>query len=306
MANAAAPQEVRMASVECQIKTCAGAVAALIGAAVLATAIPGDAYAVISQQASVIHASCAGGPICTSFTDFAEERSPPDVLEGVSAAIGGPGFTLEASVGPFGNLGMTGQMSRVGTLSGQIIILNSEFFNQLPSPQRAAAQFIVDGGRLAMLAGTGSRLNLLLQVSAIVRDPTTTLARDELFVAQIALEQTADGMQFESSGESLDETFDGHFAVDIPLSLQTLDLGLIPAAGSIQLTYRLMIFADIHGFNEITAYQFSDPLQLDGTGEFPTVIFSEPAAVAEPPALLVLAASLTLIGATRRRQTECG
>jgi hypothetical protein len=290
-----------MASVEYRTKTRTGTAALLIGAAALASAMPGDAHATIEQEASVLAVRQVGAFV----TD--EVTSPPDALRGVSAASTGPGYSVEASVGPFGNLGIAAQMTGTGLLYSLIAISNDEFINPLAIPQHAEAFFIIDGGGLGMLAGPGSRLTFDLVVAAVVADSNGLPTGERSFASSIALEQTAAGLEFHTTGASLGATFDptigGGFQVDIPLSLQSLGLGLIPASGRIELSYVVTIEADTQVFSEFVAYQFSDPLRVDGTGEFPTVIFSDPAAVAEPPALLALAASLALLGATRRRRT---
>jgi hypothetical protein len=289
-----------MAGVECQTKMRAGAVAAVVGIA-LAAAMYGDAHAAIMQQASVIHSGDTGSGNLTT-DDFDAITSPPDTLRGVSAEIVGPGFRGTASVGPFGNLGIDALMAGPGTLSSQIIISNNEFTNPLPIPQRAAAQFIIDGGRLAMLAGVGSRLILVLQLTADVDDRDGVFVGEESFAANIELEQLPTGLEYRTAGEDLGATFDGAFSVAIPLSLQSLDLGTIPGGGNVSLSYRLQIFADIDGFSEIVAYQFSDPLQLDGTGEFPVVLFSAATVVPEPSGLVALAiGAVGLVGAGRWR-----
>jgi hypothetical protein len=104
---------------------------------------------------------------------------------------------------------------------------------------------------------------------------------------------------FRTFGASLGATFD-RFSADIPLSLQTLDLGWIPAGGSVALHYVLVISATTKASTEIAAWQFSDPFQVDGTGEFPTVVFSDVAAVPEPSGLMAFVAGLALLGAERR------
>jgi hypothetical protein len=288
-----------MAGLKSRAKTHTGTATLLIGAVALAHAISGNAHATVKQSASILHFDSAG----TGVSAFDPVTSPPDALRGVSAALAGPGYIATASVGPFGNLGIAAQMSGTGTLSSQILISNDEFTNPLSIPQRAEAHFIVDGGLLAMLAGNGSRLFLSLEVGALVRDANGLSAGSETFSSLIQLEQTVTDLEFLTDGRSLGATFDGQSRVDIPLSLQSLDLGLIPGNGSILINYEVLIRADVDVFSEFVVYQFSDPLQVDGTGEFPTVIFSAPAVVPEPSGFLALAAGLALFGASRCRGT---
>jgi hypothetical protein len=263
-----------------------------------ATALPYGAGAEILQQVVVSYQPPAG--LATEDGDVV--RVPPDAaLRTVSAAIAGSGFGAAGSIGTFGNLGVRAETFVNGTLLTQHNVFSDEFVNPFSAPLHAQANFIIDGGSLSMLADVGSTLSFQLALQATIRDGTGAFDRSAAFVADIELEQTAAGLQFQTFGPSLGATLDGPFGVDIPLSLQTLDLGLIAAGGTIDLDYLLTIQAETVGFTEIAAWRFSDPFDVDGTGEFPTVVFSDPAAVPEPAGLASLVLGALGLRFTRRR-----
>jgi hypothetical protein len=270
----------------------------LIGIAALAPCMPNVARAEIEQRVIVVHETPTG----IETDDGDEVRVPPDALRTVSASIVGSGFSAAGSIGVFGNLGVEGAMFRTGRLLTQASVSNDEFVNPLSTPQHAQANFIVDGGSLVMLAGPASHLSFQLSLTARILTAAGTDHHSESFVSNIELEQLVTGLDFQTFGPSLGATYDGAFRVDIPLSLQTLDLGLIPGGGSIDFDYLLTIEAETVGFTEIAAWRFSDPVQVDGLGEFPTVLFADAAAVPEPSGLVPLAiAALGLLGFGVRR-----
>jgi hypothetical protein len=88
--------------------------------------------------------------------------------------------------------------------------------------------------------------------------------------------------------------------VEIPFSFQSFDLGIIPPSAVIELTYILDIFSDDPVAPESVFWQFSDPGNVSGFGDFPAVEFTP---IPEPSSFSLAALGLLGIGYRRRKRT---
>jgi len=271
-----------------------GVLAAMVGLMAVALLVPPEALGTIRQEVSLIFEDPSGNK---TRNDDVVEVPPDPALRTVSAAISGALFSANGSVGVLGDLGVAAEAVRDGRLSTAIRISSDEFVNPFSTPQHAVANFIVDGGFLSMVAGPGSELFFRLSLRATVHDALGALVNIETFEAVIELEETAGGLAFQTSGQSLGTTFDGVTAT-IPLSFQSFDLAVIPPGGSIEFVYLLFIEGVSVG-TEIMAWQYSDPVHVDGTGAFPTIRLVD-VAVPQPSALVLLGTAILGLVAHRR------
>ncbi len=245
-------------------------------------------------QAAVLHSVLVTSPDGPTF-DFLDVPTPDDVDRTVFASeSSSSGYSVSAAIGPFGNLGTEGVTMVAGPLSAEVDI-RADFANLGPNPLRAVANFVIDGGEFVLVGSPGSTLTYSL---------TLRRSNDLVFESQGILEgvsffETA----FEASGADIGASFDGDATVTLPTSFQSVDLGIIGPGEPFSLSYFLEIEATVDSFGaELIRWEFSDPLSVEGAGEFPieTVVSFLP--VPEPSALgmLVLAAAGSALAASRR------
>ena len=104
-----------------------------------------------------------------------------------------------------------------------------------------------------------------------------------------------------TGGLNLGATFDNMFQVEIPLSLQTLDLGTLQPGERLLLGYRATITIEHNGAAEGMIGQYADPLTLSGE---PNPVFRLDGVtitpVPEPRMALLCVAGLAIIALRRR------
>lgn len=221
----------------------------------------------------------SGGPISSAIT------------AAINGSSNGIGYTASGSVGPFGNFGLQAELLG-GTQNGmqqatRVYIFNDGLVNPASVAQHATANFIIDGGLFTLMhSGLGSTLEYALTLSLDGNDVFQTMGI-------LTTIDAAGAISFASSGADIDAHRLGTNDVEIPVSVQSVDLGIIPSAQPFMLEYLLEIFVDITEFTETTRYSFSDPLSVDGREEFPTVEFQvQMTPVPEPSALVLFAFGL--------------
>ncbi len=230
-------------------------------------------------------------PIDVSDGDSVTGATSADITTDILAGINLQ-FTYEAtaSVGRFGNLGVSAFQATDGELHTQVVIRSDEFVN-LGLPRRATANFIIDGGEIELVANTGAIVEFQLTITSNVSNGGD-FRRWQHF-ADIEANNFSSVTYTSNSSTDIGAFVDPSrpTRVEIPFSFQSFDLGIIPSGATIDLEYQLDIFSNIPIAPEIVRWNFSDPLSVDGfSNEFPTVEFESTPGVVPEPSSLTLAA----------------
>lgn len=240
-----------------------------------------------------------------SDSDFDRINDSEDpITRNIFATVTGSGYSASGSVGAFGNLGTEGTIGGpvTGELSSIVVIDNDEIINRSAIPQNATANFIIDGGFFDLSANLGSTLTYSISLQTGEGDPVFVfLSKGEL----VSTSAGGSAASFTPSGDDIGATMTSKTRVDLPVAFVSVPLGLIEPEESFSLLYELVIEATINGFSEGTSFAYSDPLNVSGFGDFPTVTFEDaPVAQIPEPATLPLLVSalgaLALLGWWRR------
>ncbi len=232
---------------------------------------------------------------------------PPDQINrALNAAISGPGYSASGSVGRFGNYGIQGTQSiNAHSMQTQVVIANDDIVNFTGIPQRIKANFIIDGGEFVLAAAPGATLKYDLNLFI---DDSPTSGADFLFPDRSVFRSfgTLSGeldqsTTFVSGGDDIEAVFDGVHSVEIPVSLQSVDLGVLNPGQRIGLQYQMDVTTSVPQFVEFLSFQFSDPLSVDGVGASPTIEFS---AVPIPAAGLLFMPALAALLVCFKRQSR--
>ena len=241
------------------------------------------AGATIIQRVDADGSSPGGSAVDSDSTD--SSQAP---LRDTLAEVSGPGFRAFSSAGVFGNVGLQAEHSTSGTLSTHAFIASNgdENVNLSTRPQRAVANFIIDGGEIQFL-GTG-RIDYAISIRFITENPGGT-APD---VIDWNTTGRVEGVDFNrptltTTGVDIGTSALGDSRFAIPLSFQSVDLGVVAPFGFIAMSYDVKFGLTAQGV-EIASWSFSDPGNISGFGDFPTITFSDVVASAPEPASLAL------------------
>lgn len=237
--------------------------------------------------------------------------------------------TLAAAAGRFGQVGMQAAAlsgTPGSTYQAEILVGSDEYVNVHGVPARARTQFIVDGGRLFHAFSRLTSVKFELEIGGLNQgfEP----AADSELVMQIHTRQAIDFGSFDPStggrysvtlatdvagdrsfsisrasggGLDLGASFDGNSTVEIPLSLQTLELGTLQPGERLHVGYRAALTIQLDGAVEGVVGTFSDPFTLDGA---PNPIFALGGVtitpVPEPRIALMCLAGLALLCLRKR------
>lgn len=217
-------------------------------------------------------------------------------------------FFARGSVGQFGDLGVEAHSIRPGELDSQVYIESDGYQNITGRPQRAMANFIIDGGRFVMYAGAGSLLEF-----------TLTIRKDFDVVFQSAfeyesLDNSGSNNELRLFGEDARVTQTSPGVLDMDFSFQSVDLGIILPNETFGISYQLDITGTAVNYSEVMLFEFSDPFNVtqfpgdaatDFPGDFPAVTFSDVQAVPSPttaPLMLGGFGALAVLAHRRQRR----
>ena len=235
----------------------------------------------------------SGDPAAEDSDHFHDPPGPPrDIL----AQISGSGYQAVSAAGIFGNLGMQGSHEAAGFLETDVAIKNTAIVNPFSEPCRVRANFIIDGGRMR-LAGPVASLHFNLQLGARKFDAQGNLILESNYwrsEARLRCENSLEPELILNDSDIGIHMIDP-FTAEIPSSFQTFEIGVVPSGGWIELGYLVYFESSAIAF-EFSEFQYSDPLNVSGEGEFPTIEFVP---VPEPRTLLALGAALLAL--PRRR-----
>jgi hypothetical protein len=288
-----------------------------------------------------------GTPPAASDTDDVFVPTSGDVTTNIFAGIGGtgsgsPGYFGNASAGIFGDVGLSAGIFGVGQgsqLGAEVVIGSDEFVNVSGRPVNVEAAFIVDGGFIQDFFTFDTTVTFTLEVGAQnlgMAGPETSRTVMEGATRQAAAfggtggffpgyeggRYTATYSVDANRNRSFSDTVEGGLdlgavfdpaepsgmVVDIPLSLQTLDLGTMLPGDRLLLGYVARFDIVQNGISEGIYAGFSDPLQLSGNGIRNALTFTpadQTVAVPAPTPLPLMAAGLIGLGFVRRRFQRC-
>jgi hypothetical protein len=239
--------------------------AAFAGIVLLGFSLP--AGAAVIQEASVSFTPTVGAPVTA--TDSINVPTSGEIDRPLLATIGAPfSYTATVSVGTFGTYGMQATQRIGGRLETRVLIRSDEFVNTTGRPARARSSFIIDGGTLLLSAAPGATIQYDLTITNLngTSFPGAPFPQDEAFFIPFETSGTLTSTGFNSTiftsgGVDIGAVPTGPIGVQIPLSLQEVDLGLIQPGEVLDLQYQMIIFSDV-GALEGASWAFSDPLSV--------------------------------------------
>jgi hypothetical protein len=276
------------------------AIATLIGIVALGVGTPEIARADLIQSVEIVYQDSSGLTLQRDEITAATGQIPSrDILAEINM-----GFArASATAGVFGDVALSGFFTMGERLSSRVRIDSSgENVNLSSLPRRAEAFFVIDGGSMSMSGGVGSFLHLDLQIlfNIYKDDPLEPSRTIILFDPGLTLMETSGGRTFTTGGPDIGATVTRREVI-IPLSFQRIDLGLVPPGANIDISYDLDVTGHVVDFVEGMGWAWSDPLDVSGTGAFPTIRFASAAVIAEPSSLALAALGmLGLLGYCRR------
>ena len=228
-------------------------------------------------------------PVGPGDFDSRSISSPSDSIPiTLFATVLGIDYSASSSVGIYGNLGVEGLLRRTGSLVASVQIFSNEFTNLTGFAQNAIAKFIIDGGTFHLNAGDGSTLTYGIHIDKGLQTVWETSG---------TLSSPVGGgpVEFTTAGTNVGANLIDDNTLDLPIFFGSADLGKLQPGETLELTYTLLISAFTEGFSEAAYFQFSDPLNVSGFGDYPTVSF-QGAVVPLPASLPLFAGGLGLLG----------
>jgi hypothetical protein len=280
----------------------------LVGPAPAAPLFPGTCFfldAGVCQEVDVI---AGAAPNVVASGDIIAGTSTADIDRNILASVTLQGGRGIAAAGVFGAIGLQGQVGSLNVpfLSAEAEIRSTLFQNLSGGEARATGFFIIDGGRLQLIAGAGSKVSYDISVSSLVLDENGDFIIPDdpgaPFGAFGQLVATSTGVELTTQGTDIGVVRDTRRATqfNIPLSLQTVDFGIVPNGHFLDITYSAKFTIDVVGFAEAISFEFSDPLNLAGPDVrvFPQITFAplSPTGIAEPGTMALFAGGLLALG----------
>lgn len=258
------------------------------------------ANAIIVQEVGTRYTPSHPAGLPSGTSDFSIDRVEGTAIDrAVFARVSDTFYTIESSAGKFGNFGVSGSLNyETGAIAAHVFIGNGDFKNRTGQPQQATANFVIDGGLFTLLASPSSTVGYKLKLE---------LNGLSIFESSAELEAfgTSEGLlanRFTQSGDDIGTSFDGGSSMIIPLSFQSVDLGLIGLNERFALSYTFEAYGVTDSFAERIAFEFSDPLNVEFS-ENPLIelTFSGPvSSVPVPGALPLLLTGLGFLFASKK------
>ena len=267
----------------------------------LLTTLVGGACSFGAAQAGVLQLATATNEISgvtTTSTDAVFEPTSGDIARNILASVGsqgagGPGYFSTASAGVFGQIGLeSGITTSIGTpaVFSEVLIGSDEFVNVSGRSGTVSSRFIIDGGQIRDFFSTDTRVTFNLQVGATVvtaqeTDPALMENATRItagfgsaggfFADYLGGGYTAIYSTDGSANATLSTTFEGGLdlgatldpttrTVEIPFSLQSLELGVLGPGDRLLIGYLASFLIEVDGVTEGIVASFSDPLSLTG------------------------------------------
>jgi len=272
----------------------------LVSVSLILSIVTMQASANIVQEvgASYTPALPVGSPSNTRILDI-DRVDGSTIDRAVFARVSDTFYTVESSAGKFGNFGVSGSLiQETGAIAAHVFIGNGDFKNRTGQPQQATANFIIDGGFFTLMASPGSTVGYDLKLELNGVPVFESSAEMETFA-------TSNGFlsnTFTQSGHDIGTTFDGNLSMTIPLSFQSVDLGLIQINKSFALSYTFDAYGVTDSFAEEIAFEFSDPLSVEfSENVLLDITYSDPvSSVPVPPSFLLMLTGLGFLVSSKK------
>lgn len=286
--------------------------------------LPDAARAGVLQQVVVFQDM--NGMVVNGARDEVFGITSADITRNIGAQIGSfpaLGYQATSSASQFGSVGLSAALTGGGVVSvfSSVFVASDEFVNLTGVPQRATANFIIDGGSMFVIAGRNARATYDLSlIGANLGNVSIETDQSRFkflpigspgfpflpeFLTSGVLEADASGnLSFISNGEDIGATFSPPGLVEIPLSFQSFDLGIVNPGDRLYLEYEFSLSTEVGtvvfppdpndpplltpGVAEGIFAGFSDPFNLAGHPVLPTITLQPLQAIPEPSTFVLL------------------
>jgi len=268
-------------------------------AAIVAAAAAGSSQAItVDQIIRTVSLTFVdgNGAIVAQDSDTSFEVGNTGLTNPLNARIAGGGGAFDASIGvsAFGRYGIDATLFGAGTLSGTIGFVE-RLTNDSGFAEDVSLTFIVNEGFARLVGNQNTAVNYRIETGQFPFgnfDSRGALTGRQDFTADFA-----------ETGDSLgaNQPFPGG-AVDIPFSVQTVDLGRLEPGEAMTFFYDVAFSLGGSGIVEIANFQLTDPLLPPDQRQFAFAAVPVGPAVPAPPALLLAVTAFAAMGLIGRRR----
>lgn len=270
-------------------------------AAVVAAAAAGPSQAItvdqIIRSVSLTFVD-ANGAFVAQDSDASFEVGNTGLTNPLNARIAGGGGAFDASIGvsAFGRYGIDATLFGAGTLSGTISFIE-RLTNDSSFAEDISLSFIVNEGFARLVGQQNTAVDYRIETG---RFPIGNFDNRGALTGR--QDFTTD---FAETGDSLgaNQPFQGG-AVEIPFSVQTVDLGRLEPGESMNFFYDVAFSLGGSGILEVANFELTDPLLPPDQGQFSFSAVPVGPAVPVPPALLMAVTAFAAMGLIGRRRAQ--